>query len=217
MAALIAILTNEPARSAPSSRTGRSSPNATGSRPGADGLGSPTRPGSRRPPGRFCGRSATTNCGLCSMRRSPRRRRPATAAGSAIGLALRGWLALRLGDLAAAEVDARTSSPPRSSGSGAIPSTQRWRPRERTGRAGRVGRGRGGACAVRSRDRERLPGSGPAPVRPRSSSIAQGRIDEGLADLLGVGELTTRALVTCPSYLPWRSGGCARLSPGREP
>src|SRR5205823_6689756 len=35
--------------------------------------------------------------------------------------------------------------------------------------------------------------------------VAQGRFAEGLEDLLAVGRLLTRALITCPSYLPWRS------------
>ena len=35
--------------------------------------------------------------------------------------------------------------------------------------------------------------------------VAQGRVAEGLEDFLAVGALLTRALVTCPSYLPWRS------------
>ena len=35
--------------------------------------------------------------------------------------------------------------------------------------------------------------------------IAQGRTAEGLEDLLAAGAVTTRALVTCPSFLPWRS------------
>jgi DNA-binding CsgD family transcriptional regulator len=35
--------------------------------------------------------------------------------------------------------------------------------------------------------------------------IGQGRVPEGLEDFLGVGESLTRAMVTCPSYVPWRS------------
>jgi DNA-binding CsgD family transcriptional regulator len=35
--------------------------------------------------------------------------------------------------------------------------------------------------------------------------IALGRIEDGLADLLGAGELVTSALALSPSYLPWRS------------
>ena len=35
--------------------------------------------------------------------------------------------------------------------------------------------------------------------------VEQGRVADGLEDFLAVGVLLTRALVTCPSYLPWRS------------
>jgi DNA-binding CsgD family transcriptional regulator len=35
--------------------------------------------------------------------------------------------------------------------------------------------------------------------------IVQGRVAEGLQDLLAVGTLLTRATITCPGYLPWRS------------
>src|SRR5207244_3032549 len=35
--------------------------------------------------------------------------------------------------------------------------------------------------------------------------VEQRRVAEGLEDFLAVGVLLTRALVTCPSYLPWRS------------
>ncbi len=35
--------------------------------------------------------------------------------------------------------------------------------------------------------------------------VEQARVAEGLADFLGVGLLLTRTMITCPSYLPWRS------------
>jgi len=35
--------------------------------------------------------------------------------------------------------------------------------------------------------------------------VAQGRVAEGLEDFLGLGVDLTRAIVRCPSYLPWRS------------
>ena len=35
--------------------------------------------------------------------------------------------------------------------------------------------------------------------------IAQGRLAEGLDDFLAIGTLLTRATITCPGYLPWRS------------
>ena len=35
--------------------------------------------------------------------------------------------------------------------------------------------------------------------------VEQGRVAEGLEDFLAVGALLTRAMITCPGYLPWRS------------
>ena len=35
--------------------------------------------------------------------------------------------------------------------------------------------------------------------------VAQGRVAEGLQDFLGLGADLTRAMISCPSYLPWRS------------
>jgi DNA-binding CsgD family transcriptional regulator len=49
--------------------------------------------------------------------------------------------------------------------------------------------------------------------------VEQGRVAEGLEDFLAVGLALTRALITCPSYLPWRSeAALAQLALGeREP
>ena len=49
--------------------------------------------------------------------------------------------------------------------------------------------------------------------------VEQGRIDEGLAELLGRGALLTRAGITCPGVLPWRSeAALAHLALGeRDP
>jgi DNA-binding CsgD family transcriptional regulator len=38
-----------------------------------------------------------------------------------------------------------------------------------------------------------------------SLRVAQGRVAEGLEDFLALGVDLTRAIVTCPGYLPWRS------------
>jgi DNA-binding CsgD family transcriptional regulator len=47
--------------------------------------------------------------------------------------------------------------------------------------------------------------------------IAQGGTAEGLEDLLAAGTATTRALVTCPSFLPWRSyAAMAQLALGED-
>ena len=45
--------------------------------------------------------------------------------------------------------------------------------------------------------------------------VAQGRFAEALEDFLGLGADLTRAIVTCPSYLPWRSAAAlAQLALG---
>jgi DNA-binding CsgD family transcriptional regulator len=47
--------------------------------------------------------------------------------------------------------------------------------------------------------------------------IAQGRFAVGLEDFLAVGKLLTRATITCPGYLPWRSeAALAHLALGDE-
>jgi len=124
----------------------------------------------------------------------------------ALGLAVRGWLALRLGDLTAAEVDTRT----------ALAATE-----PRAPMLFRVLNG-GVLTRVLSEQGE-LDGAeevlAPLDGQIESDSLTaavlrlargrlrveQGRLDEGLADFLGVGRLSTRAHVTCPGYLPWRS------------
>jgi tetratricopeptide (TPR) repeat protein len=47
--------------------------------------------------------------------------------------------------------------------------------------------------------------------------IAQGRTADGLQDLLAAGAVTTRSLVSCPSFLPWRSeAAMAQLALGDD-
>jgi len=124
----------------------------------------------------------------------------------AVGLATHGWLALRCGDLGAAEGDARTAlaaiklpAPPmyRVMNGGLLVKTlveqgeldaaeEALAPLDSNAESGSVI-----AAEVRfARGRLR---------------IAQGRLAEGLDDFLAVGTLLTRATITCPGYLPWRS------------
>jgi DNA-binding CsgD family transcriptional regulator len=124
----------------------------------------------------------------------------------AVGLATHGWLALRCGDLGAAEGDARTAlaaiklpAPPmyRVMNGGLLVKTlveqgeldaaeKALAPLDSNAESGSVI-----AAEVRfARGRLR---------------IAQGRLAEGLEDFLAVGTLLTRATITCPGYLPWRS------------
>jgi len=124
----------------------------------------------------------------------------------AIGLALRGWFALWLGDLTAAEVDTRT----------ALDAPELGAPR-----LFRILNG--GVLAATLVERGELDATEDVLASLESQiesdsltaamlrlargrlRVAQGRIDEGLSDFLGVGRLATRAHVVCPGYLPWRS------------
>jgi DNA-binding CsgD family transcriptional regulator len=124
----------------------------------------------------------------------------------AIGLATRGWLAFRRGDLSAAEVDTRTAlaaielpAPPlyRVLSGGVLVSAL-------------VRRGELDAAeqALAPLDCEAASGSLPAAVLRFARGrlrVGQGRIAEGLEDFLSAGDRLTRAQVTCPGFLPWRS------------
>jgi DNA-binding CsgD family transcriptional regulator len=124
----------------------------------------------------------------------------------AVGLANRAWLALRRGDLSAAEGDTRTAL-----AATRLPAPPMYRLLN-------------GAVLVRTLiDRGELEAAeealGPLDSAAEGGSmiaaevrfargrlrVAQGRVDEGLEDLLGVGRLLTRAQINCPSYLSWRS------------
>ncbi len=124
----------------------------------------------------------------------------------AISLANRGWLALRRGDLSAAEGDART----------AVEATRLPAPP--------LYRLLNGAVLVKAlTDQGRLDaadralalfdsciegGSLTADVLRLARGrlrVEQGRVAEGLEDFLAVGAGLTQATVTCPGFLPWRS------------
>jgi DNA-binding CsgD family transcriptional regulator len=137
-----------------------------------------------------------------------------------LGLATRGWLALRRGDLSAAEVDTRT----------ALAATELPAPPLYRVLSGGllvralVNQGELDAAeqALAPLDSEAESGSLPAGVLRFARGrlrVGQARIAEGLEDFLSVGDLLTRALVTCPGFLPWRSeAALAHLALGdREP
>lgn len=124
----------------------------------------------------------------------------------ALGLANRGWLSLRCGDLSAAEGDTRT----------AIAATELPAPpRYRVLNGGLlvealVDHGELDAAedVLAALDCEEESGSLVSAVLRFARGrlrVGQGRIAEGLEEFLSVGDLLARALVTCPSYLPWRS------------
>ncbi len=124
----------------------------------------------------------------------------------AMGLAGRGWLAQRCGDLSAAEADTRTAlaatklpAPPmyRVMNGGLLVTTL-------------VEQGEldAAADALAPLDSEAESGSviaGEVRFARGKLRVAQGRVAEGLEDLLGVGRILRRTTITCPGYLPWRS------------
>src|SRR5215208_4437165 len=137
----------------------------------------------------------------------------------AVGLAHRGWIALRRGDLIAAEGDARTApvacefpAPTlyRVLNAGVLVETL-------------VDQGELDAAELAlPLDSEAESGSITAAVLRVARGrlrVEQGRVAEGLEDFLAVGLVLTRAQITCPSYLPWRSqAALAHLALGeREP
>jgi len=124
----------------------------------------------------------------------------------AVYLAIRGWLALRRGDLSAAEGDARTAL-----AATELPAPPMYRVLN------------GGVLVKALVDQGKLDEAEQAlaPLDSGAESgfvtaailrlargalrVAQGRVAEGLDDFLAVGADLTRTMVTSPSFLPWRS------------
>jgi len=124
----------------------------------------------------------------------------------ALGLANRGWLGLRRGDLHAAEADARTAL-----AATGLPAPPIYRVIN-LGVLVRVLLEQGeldeAEETLASQDCEAETGfvtaTGLRLARGRLR-VAEGRVAEGLDDFLEIGRDLTQAMVTCPSYLPWRS------------
>ena len=144
----------------------------------------------------------------------------ATGDGSrlAVGLAHRGWLAFRRGDLFAAEGDTRTAL-----AADGLPAP----PLYRVLNAGVLVKTlvEQGELEAAEEALEPLPseaeiGSIPAAMLRLARGrlrVEQHRVAEGLDDFLAVGVLLTPALVTCPGYLPWRSeAALAQLALGER-
>jgi DNA-binding CsgD family transcriptional regulator len=124
----------------------------------------------------------------------------------AVGLAHRGWMAFRRGDLSAAEADSRTAL-----STVGLPAPAMYRVLN------------GGVLVNALLDQGELDEAerALAPLEDEVElgaltagvlrlargrlRVEQGRVREGLEDFLAVGSLASRALATCPSYLPWRS------------
>lgn len=124
----------------------------------------------------------------------------------AMGLANRSWLALRRGDPGGAEVDARTAL-----GSTELPAPPAYRVLnggllvESLVELGQLEAAEGALAPLeREAEGESLVAAALRFARGRLR-VEQGRITEGRDDFLAVGALLSRALVTSPSYLPWRS------------
>jgi DNA-binding CsgD family transcriptional regulator len=124
----------------------------------------------------------------------------------AMGLANRAWLALRQGDPRAAEADAGTAL-----GAVELPAPPAYRVLNGALLVeSLVEQGRLDAAveALAPLDCEVEGGSLVAAALRFARGrllVAEGQAAEGLEDFLAVGVLLTRALVTCPGYLPWRS------------
>jgi DNA-binding CsgD family transcriptional regulator len=124
----------------------------------------------------------------------------------ALGLVTRSWLALRRGDLGAADADARTAL-----AATALPAPPVYRHLAGGVLLGvLVNQGELEAAeeALAPLDSEAELGFLPSAVLRYGRGqlrIEQGRIEEGLQDMLGIGTVLTQALLTSPTFLPWRS------------
>ncbi|HEX7310617.1 MAG TPA: AAA family ATPase [Gaiellaceae bacterium] len=124
----------------------------------------------------------------------------------AISLANRGWLALRRGELSAAESDARTAL-----AATELPAPPMCRVLNATLLVETLvdqGELEAAEQALEPIDSETESGSLIAAVLRFSRGrlhIAQGRTAEGLEDFVAMGGLLTQALVSSPGFLPWRS------------
>jgi DNA-binding CsgD family transcriptional regulator len=124
----------------------------------------------------------------------------------ALGQATRSWLALRLGDLSSAEADTETVL-----NATELPAPPLYRVLS-GGLLVRALVNQGELDAAEQvlapLDSEAESGSLPAALLRFARGrlrVGQGRTREGLEDFLSVGDRLTRALVTCPGFLPWRS------------
>jgi len=135
----------------------------------------------------------------------------------AAGLAYRGWVALRRGDLRGAEADARTALAAR------LPAPRMYRILD----AGVLVETMVEQGELDAAEQVLAPYDSEAEGGSLSDSVLrlargrlrlqQGHAAEGLEDFLAVGVRMTRSLITCPGYLPWRSeAAIAQLTLGNR-
>jgi DNA-binding CsgD family transcriptional regulator len=124
----------------------------------------------------------------------------------AMGLVNRGWLALRLGDLSAAEADTRTAL-----AATELPAPPMFRVLncgvllEALIEQGELDAAEQALAPLDSETESGSLISPPLRFARGRLRVAQGRVVEGLEDILAVGALLTRSLVTSPGAIPWRS------------
>jgi len=124
----------------------------------------------------------------------------------AVGLRDRGWVALRRGDLDAAEGDARTAL-----AAAALPAPSMYRVMNGTllvkvlVEQGKLDDAEQVLVALDPEAERGFASAWGHRFARGRLRVAQGRVAEGLEDFLGLGADLTRSIVTCPSYLPWRS------------
>jgi DNA-binding CsgD family transcriptional regulator len=121
-------------------------------------------------------------------------------------LAIRGWVALRRGDLDAAEADAGTAL-----GATDLPAPPMYRVLnggvlvKALVDQGKLDEAEQALAALDSGSETGFATAGSLRLSRGALRVAQGEIARGLDDFLSVGADLTRARITSPSYLPWRS------------
>jgi len=124
----------------------------------------------------------------------------------AMGLRDRGWVALRRGDLSAAEGDARTAL-----AATELPAPSMYRILNGSVlvtalvEEGELDAAVETLALLESEAESGYVTDAVLRVARGRLRVGQGRVSEGLEDFEGVGADLTRVLVTCPSFLPWRS------------
>jgi DNA-binding CsgD family transcriptional regulator len=124
----------------------------------------------------------------------------------AVSMAIRGWLALRRGDLSAAEADTRTAL-----AATELPAPSMYRVMnggvlvKALVEQGELDAAEQALAPLDSEADSGIVTAAPLRLARGRLRVGQGRVAEGLEDFLGVGVSLTHAMVTCPGYLSWRS------------